>query len=66
MKRIKNNNTDIKNKENINNIQMYNRKENNEKNNNAPGPEINLTQDLNTKKELQKKYFRDLVGYMRH
>ena len=66
LKRIKNNNTDIKNKENINNIQMYNRKENNEKNSNAPGPEINLTQDLNTKKELQKKYFRDLVGYMRH
>ena len=66
LKRIKNNDTDIKNKENINNIQMYNRKENNEKNSNAPGPEINLTQDLNTKKELQKKYFRDLVGYMRH
>ena len=66
LKRIKNNNTDIKNKENINNIQMYNRNENNEKNSNAPGPEINLTQDLNTKKELQKKYFRDLVGYMRH
>jgi hypothetical protein len=66
LKRVKNN-TDVKNKEIIKKIEIYNNnKENNEDNNKAPGPEINLTQDPKKRKELQKKYFRDLVGHMKH
>ena len=50
--------TEIKKKESIKSIDRG--KENNEDNNNkAPGPEINLNQ-------LRKKYFRDFVGYMKH
>ena len=49
---------DIEKKESIKSIDRG--KENNEDNNNkAPGPEINLNQ-------LRKKYFRDFVGYMKH
>ena len=66
LKRIKIN-TDAKKKDTIKNIEIYNNnKENNEDNNKAPGPEINLTQDQKKRKELQKKYFRDLVGNMKH
>ena len=50
-------NTEIKPKESNNNLERQ--KENNEDNNKAPGPEIDLNQ-------LRKKYFRDFVGYMKH
>ena len=50
-------NTEIKPKESNDNLERQ--KENNEDNNKAPGPEIDLNQ-------LRKKYFRDFVGYMKH
>ena len=65
LKRIKTN-TDIKKKDSIKSIGIYNNKENNEDNNRTPGPEINLAQDPKKRKELQKKYFRDFVGHMKH
>ena len=56
-KRIKMN-TEIKPKENRNSLERG--KDINEDNNNkAPGPEIDVNQ-------LRKKYFRDFVGYMKH
>ena len=63
LKRIKTN-TDIKKKESI---EIYRGKENNEDNiNKAPGPEININQDIILDKDMRKKYFNRLVGNMKH
>ena len=52
-------NTEIKKRESLQNMEKYNGKEVNEDNNKSPGPQININEDLK-RKELQKKYFRDL------
>ena len=67
LKRIKTN-TDIKKKENIQNIEIYKAKrinEDNNSNNKAPGPEIHLNQDNKNNNKL-RKYFRELVGNIKH
>ena len=58
-------NTEIKKRESLQNMEKYNGKEVNEDNNKSPGPQININEDLK-RKELQKKYFRDFLGHMKH
>jgi hypothetical protein len=57
--------TEIKKRETVQNMEKYNGKDINEDNNKSPGPQININEDLK-RKELQKKYFRDFLGHMKH
>ena len=67
LKRIKTN-TDVKKKENIQNIEIYKEKRNSEdtnSNNKEPGPEIHINQDNKNNNKL-RKYFHELVGNIKH